>query len=364
MIVEVDVIDPLDAELEPAHPGRLRVCLVLPQSGVLGMIGPSSMDAALLAAHEVNVAGGANGRRVELVLVDGGGEPSAVARQVRQLCGLRAVDVVAGIHTSDVHRAVEQVVARRTPYLFTPPHEGGSRQPGVVCLGADPWQQLRHSIGWLAEQHRLSRWALVGNDYIWPRTVHAVARRLVAHTSGQVVLEQRLALGGVAPSLDRLVDALVSSRADAVLLSLVGRDLVTVNAALRHAGLDNKLVRLSGSLEENGLLALGGDDTGTLYAAMRSFSSLCDERRLALHERHATLFGPRAPVVDTYAEGVYDGMHLMSSLATEGTLTPDLLAPAIERHLEGGRHERIHLARAVGLDFEVVDTGPTTSIWN
>ena len=358
MRIEATLTDPLQAQVAPRTDDALRVCLVVPQSGPLGLVGPSALDAALLAAHELNVAGGAAGRYVDLVLVDGGRSPSVVAGEVDRLCAAGAVDVVTGFHTSDVHRAIEAVVAGRTPYVFTPPHEGGRRAPGVVCIGTDPLQQLRGSIAWLAGTHRVRDWALLGNDYIWPQSVHRVARHVVARNAGRVVLERRVPLGGVATTVDRLLDDLRRSRADAVLLSLIGRDLATFNTALRHSGLDRGLVRLSGALEENGLMATGGDDSGLLYASMSSFASLTDDRRLGLVERHRALFGPQAPVLDTYAEGVYDGMHLVAALASVDSLTTERVAGATRRLAATTAPRRdVHLALADGLEFAVVSRG-------
>lgn len=353
MSIEARLTDPLGALHARHAPGRLRIGLVVPQSGALGLTGPSAVDAALLAAHEINSAGGARGSYVELVLVDGGRAPADVAAETGRLCDARAIDAVVGFHTSDVHRAVERVVSGRTPYVFTPPHEGGGRRPGVVCTGIDPVRQLGGPIAWLGEHHRVRSWALIGNDYIWPQAVHRQARRLVAATGAGVVLDRLVPLGGVAAGMDRLVDELRRSRPDALLLSLVGRDLVRFNTALRQAGLDHDLVRLSGALEENGLLAVDGDRTGMLYAAMSSFESLAEERHVGLAERHRALLGPQAPVLDTYAEGVYDGIRLVAALSAEGSLRPELLAAGVARALDRGRGA-VHLARADGLGFDVV----------
>jgi urea transport system substrate-binding protein len=352
--IEARLTDPLEAELTAPSGDRLRIGLVVPQSGALGMVGPSAVDAALLAAHELNVAGGIRGAYVELVLVDGGRPPVVVSGQVGRLCEAGAVDALVGFHTSDVHRRIEATVAGRTPYVFTPPHEGGGRRTGVVCIGTDPTHQLRGAIGWLADQHAVRRWALIGNDYIWPQAVHRSARRLVQRTGGQVVLDRLVGLGDVVSRTDRLVEELRLSRADAVLLSLVGSDLAAFNTALRLADLDRRLVRLSGALEENGLLAADGDRTGTLYAAMASFASLTDDRHLGLAERHAALLGPDAPVLDTYAEGVYDGLHLVAVLAADDALRPELIGPAAARVVGRHRTQRVHLARADGLEFSVV----------
>ncbi|MGW3076516.1 ABC transporter substrate-binding protein [Kitasatospora sp. NPDC001132] len=356
MSAEVRLIDPLDALHSVREEPAFRVGLVVPQSGPLGLTGPSALDGAVLAAHEVNAGGGVLGRALELVLVDGGGAPGPVAGEVRRLLDAGALDALAGCHTSDVHRAVETVAAGRVAYVFTPPHEGGSRRPGVLCTGIDPSRQLGAAMAKLTSRHSLARWALIGNDYIWPRSVHRAAEGLAARAGARVVLERRIPFGTVEEALEPLLDALRAARADALLLSLIGRDQVHFNRALRRSGLDRGLVRLSGALEENGLLALGGDDTGTLYAAMPSFATLTEERRQSLAERHRALCGPWAPVLDAYAVGLYEGLHLLADLAARRALAPDGLRAAAGRllHREGAGRAPVHLARAEGLDFAVL----------
>ncbi|MFJ8043623.1 ABC transporter substrate-binding protein [Kitasatospora sp. NPDC096147] len=365
-MLDASLVDPLDAlhadRHDPADPasGAFRVGLVVPQSGVLGLTGPSALDSALLAAHEVNERGGVRDRPLELVLIDGGGSPPTVTAALRPLLAAGALDALAGCHTSDVHRAVERLAAGRIAYVYTPPHEGGSRRAGVLCTGVGPAEQLRYGIGVLTERHRLRRWALVGNDYIWPRSVHRAAAGLVAAAGAEVALERRVPFGSVGRQAEELLDALRAARADAVLLSLVGRDLVEFNRALRRSGADRRLVRLSPALEENGLLALGGDETGLLYATMPSFATLAEERRRQLADRHRLLCGPWAPVLDAYAVGLYDGLHLLADLASrEGALTPQRLtgaagALAATDGTGGPLGRRVHLARADGAGFTVL----------
>jgi ABC-type branched-subunit amino acid transport system substrate-binding protein len=350
--LEAGLTDAFEAQVAPRSGRTLRVGLVVPQSGALGMMGPSAVDAALLAAHEVNVAGGVRGARVDLVLVDGGGAPAVVAAEAGRLCWSAAVDALVGFHTSDVHRAVAARVAGRVPYVFTPPHEGGRLPFGVVRTGPDPARQLRRAVGWLTRHHAVRRWALVGNDYVWPWAVHRAARRIIADVGAAVVVDRFVPLGAAEAHLDRLVDELRRRRADGLLVSLVGRDLVALHRGLQQAGLDRRLVRLSGALEENGLLAGGGDGTGLLYAVMPTFASLDDERHLSLAERHARVLGPTAPVLNDYAVGVYDGLRLVARLAEGGRLRPELL----DRGARVARApiHRMHLARADGLDLAVV----------
>ncbi|WP_084262345.1 ABC transporter substrate-binding protein [Actinomadura formosensis] len=133
----------------------LRLGLLLPLSGPLGLTGPSGLSAACLAAAEVNAAGGAAGRPVELVPVNAGRAPGAVAAEARFLADAGLVQAFVGFHTSDVHRALEAALTGRVPYVFTPPHEGGPRRPGVVLLGDSPERQLGPALHWLSERLRL-----------------------------------------------------------------------------------------------------------------------------------------------------------------------------------------------------------------
>jgi ABC-type branched-subunit amino acid transport system substrate-binding protein len=182
---------------------------------------------------------------------------------------------------------------------------------------------------------------LLGTDYVWPRAVHRAARRVLADVGAEVVGEALVPFGPRDPG--PLLDLVVRNRADAVLLSLVGRDLVAFNREFARAGLDRRVVRLSGALEENGLYAVGGDTTGELFACMPSFAAAddaADEGQLDLQERHARRSGPGAPVVCAYARGVYDGVRLAVALAGGRSVRPDRSAP--------------RLARAEGLAFREV----------
>jgi ABC-type branched-subunit amino acid transport system substrate-binding protein len=319
------------------------VGLAVPLSGPLALTAPSALDLAGLAADEVNAAGGAAGRRMELVALDAGRAPAVVAREAAALHAAGAFDVLVGFHTSDVHRAVAQALPRGAPYVFTPPHEGGRVRTGVLRMGQSPLDQHAAALAWLAEHHRARRWVLLGADYVWPRAVHRAAARVLADLGAEVVGEALVPFGPV--DVAPLLDLVVRTRADGVLLSLVGRDQVVFNREFARAGLGRSVVRLSGALEENALYALGGDRTGELFACMPSFAGNGgDERQLALQERHARRSGPAAPVVCAYARGVYEGVRLAGGAGRPRTGPP---APA-------------RLARADGLVFREVVAGATS----
>jgi urea transport system substrate-binding protein len=238
MTADSVLVDPLAALVRGPADHALRVCLAVPMSGALGLTGSCALACAVLAAEEINAAGGRRGRRLELVLLDAGRTPDTVAAELLRLVDAHVIDAVCGYHTSDVHRRLETVTAGRLPYVFTPPHEGGTRREGVVLLGESPHEQLLPVMAQLASRPSLRRWALVGNDYIWPWAVHAAAGSMLRATGAEVVLHELVPFGAV--DGERLIERLLRAKAQAVLLSLVGRDLATFNRMFRQAGLDGR----------------------------------------------------------------------------------------------------------------------------
>lgn len=342
MFGSTTLTDPVTTILVPPAVDEVRWGLVVPQSGPLGLTSPAALAAAALAAEEINAGGGVRGRRLSLVVVDAGREPDLVAQGVAQLLATSAVEALIGFHTSDVHRALERVIAGRVPYLFTPPHEGGRRRPGVGLSGPGPIEQIRPAVPRLVRRS-IRRWALVGNDYIWPRAVHAAAVPLIAHAGGSVVAQSFVPLGDVDP--ERILATLRGTSAQAVLLSLVGRDLATFNRAFAQSSLAGQVVRLSGALDETGLLEIDGDVTGELFATMDWFASDADADGVL--DRYAVRWGPHPPPLGGYARGCYDGIALLGRLAQRGELQVAGFAHAVAAgRLTVGPRSR--LARADG----------------
>jgi urea transport system substrate-binding protein len=338
--------DPWDVLVSGPAPDAVRIGLAVPLSGPLALTAPSALDLAALAAEECTEAGGVSGWRVELVPVDSGRAPDVVAAEAVALREAGVFDSLVGFHTSDVHRALARAWAGRGTYVFTPPHEGGRALPGVWRTGHGPHAQHAAALSWLVAHRRATRWVLLGTDYVWPRSVHRAARTTLARLGAQVVGEALVPFGPGDPG--PLLDLVVHTRADAVLLSLVGRDLALFHREFARAGLDRRVVRLSGALEENGLYALGGDATGELYAAMPSFAASPasgDQRQLELQERHTRRAGADAPVVCAYARGVYDGVRLACALLSDAPGTPRPAPPPPR------------LARADGLTFTELRVG-------
>ncbi|MBT1003946.1 ABC transporter substrate-binding protein [Paenarthrobacter sp. DKR-5] len=295
--------------------GTLSIGLLVPLSGVMGIAGPSILNFALLAAEHVAER---VGKVPELVVIDAGRGPDEVAALVGQLVSAGLVHGLVGAHTSDVRAAVARVVADRVPYVFTPPRERDSMRSGTIFTGSDPRMQLQRPLEWIIAHHRVRRWALIGNEYVWPRQVHRVASKVLRDLGQSVVMDRLVPLGSV--DTERLLDEAGKSRAEAILLSLVGRDGINFHRQATEAGTGQRFIRLYTTFDENCLLAAGGDETGLLYSAMPSFIGQQDERHERLMELYRDRFGVSAPLPASYAEGCYDGIMLLAELQLSGLL--------------------------------------------
>lgn len=309
-------MDPLEVLVRGRDPRQVRVALALPGAGPLGMARPAAMAAAVLAAETVNDDGGIRDRAMRLVPVDAGAGPAGSAAALAPLVDGGLVDAVVGFHTSDVHRELERVTAGRLPYFFTAPHEGGERRPGVVRVGPDPLRQMAEPIRQLSRAGA-RRWALVGSDYVWPRSVHRAVRRVIREAGGDVVGEQLEPLGRSRPA--EAVRRVESWRPDAVLLTMVGRDLALFNRAFADSPMLGRVLRLSGGLEETGLLEIEGDRTGTLFSAMDWYAGDPEDE---VSDRYAHRWGEVRPPLASYARSCFDGLMLFAESASEGRLDP------------------------------------------
>ena len=356
------ITDELEARLLRPEPGSVvRIGLVAPRTGARGLLGPATLKCAELAAAEINAHRGVLDRPIEIVVIDSGGTPDRGAHRVSGLVDEAGLDAVVGMHSSGHRVHLVRALRGRLPYVFVPPYEGGETAAGTFMVGETPQRQVLPALHRLSAIHRIKRWALIGDDHVGPRGINRIARQSLTDAGRTVVAERYVAEGGGGDP--DLVTLLESSCAEGVLLSLTGSDLVHFNRNLIARGV--ALPRLCVALEENTVLAIGGDPTGELYSVMGYFATVPDTGR-GFAERYADRFGPHAPVAGGHAAATYDAVHLLAALASRsGSLRPaDLDAVADGTTITGARgrltlrqrhlNPSVYLARVDWMDLTVL----------
>lgn len=348
--------------LRGADPGNeFRVGLCVPMRGAAGIWGPSCLASARLAERELNSDFGIGGQQCELVVVDASDESPDVGRRLVELVDGGEVDALVGMCISSVRQRIVAAVGGRVPFVYTCLYEGGDAAPGLYAIGETAPRQLRPSIAWISRRRQARRWALVGNDYVWPRVSHGFARGFIGDEGGQVVAETYLPFGTT--DYERVLDTIRRSRADAVLISMVGQDAVAFNRAFGATALAGRVMRLSCAIEENQLLAIGADNTENLHVVLGYFDALDTDANLAFKERYAAHNGDRAPTLNAIGQSLYEGMHFLAALRDRRTVrdgAPLRYRSARDARDAGALSDRQHapplyLARADGHVFRVIE---------
>jgi urea transport system substrate-binding protein len=353
-----------DSWFERRRERAFEVGLLVPTSGSAGIWGPSTIACARLAAEEINRDGGLLGQQVRLRIIDAADEIADLADHTDRMLDNGEIDAIVGMHISSVRQKLLGAVRGRVPYVYTPLYEGGERTRGVYAIGETPEQQLLPALHALTERFAIRRWALLGNDYVWPRISHALARRYIGQLGAAVVDDLYLPFG--VSDFGSVLDRLARLNVDGLLLSLVGEEAVQFNREFGAAGGRLRdVVRLSMAIEENGLLAIGAQNTERLHVAAAYFASVPSDANLSFKERYYTLFGERAPTLNALGQSTYEGMHFLAALLERSEQTGEhwsspARAPLRYRsardaaYIDNARKlYPMYLARAEGHLFEV-----------
>ncbi|RDI47300.1 substrate-binding domain-containing protein [Nocardia mexicana] len=337
----------------------IEVLNIVPLQGSGGIVAPSCDAAISLAVDEINSGAGILGREVRVTTIDGGRSPHEVAQEVSALLATDMVHAITGWHISAVRRAVARAAGGRVPYLYATTHEGlPDEMPGVLMIGEDPEGHILAAMGWLRRELDVRRWAIIGNDYIWPR-VTAAAIRSALGTPETIVLEQFVPLGTTDfgafladPRLDKV---------DGVVMLLVGTDAARFNRQFARTGRAGRQVRVSPAVDETVLLTAGAAANENLYVSSSFFP---DPDRL---DRYRAMHGEFAPQLTFFGNTSYEAMHTLRAVAESvgGLEVPRMHAaltggavlttPSGERSFRGNQAvQSARIARADGVDLQIL----------
>jgi urea transport system substrate-binding protein len=343
--------------------GALAIAFVVPMQGPTGIYGPSCLACGELAVEQLNRRDGIAGRQVELVVVDGGRAPELVAEEVGRLVDEGRVEAVAGWHISAVRQAITRRVGGRVVYAFAAMHEGRDDTPGVFMLGERPINQLLPATRWMHEELGVGRWAVVGNDYVFPRVTAATARLALRDSASEIVSEKFVPLG--TSDFSAVLADLRGQKVDGVMMLLMGQDAVHFNRAFAKAGLSDQLHRLSPAVEENTLLGGGAGAHDRLYAAAAYFDGLATAESDELGRDYYARFGAFAPALNAVGESCYEAIHFLARLGQVcGAVDVGAVSALRSGHFYDGPrglmrldgnlvNQDVYLAAADGLEFRV-----------
>ena len=182
-----------------------------------------------LAVEEINRAGGINGRKIEVVSRDDGGNPGDAVRVAEELISRENVALLTGTFASNVGLAVSNLAAqRRIVFIAAEPltdkivWENGNRY--TFRLRASTYMQTAMLIPEAVKLKKV-RWAIVYPNYEYGQSATASFKKLMtqAQPDVQFVGEQAPPLGKI--DAGAVVQALIDAKPDAIFSSLFAADL-------------------------------------------------------------------------------------------------------------------------------------------
>lgn len=155
--------------------GVIKVGVLHSLSGTMAISEEPLKDTILMMIAEQNRKGGVLGKKLVPVVVDPASNWPLFAEKAQELLEKDKVAVVFGCWTSVSRKSVLPVFEKDDGLLFYPVQwEGEESSRNIIYTGATPNQQAIPAVQYLMNQMGVKRWALIGTDYVYPRTTNKI----------------------------------------------------------------------------------------------------------------------------------------------------------------------------------------------
>ena len=150
-------------------------------SGTMAISETSLRDVVLMAAEEINEAGGVNVGGVSYTIkpevVDPASDWPLFAEKAKELIVEKDVAAIFGCWTSVSRKSVLPVIEEYNALLFYPvQYEGEEQSLNVFYTAASPNQQLVPAAQYAIDELGSKKFYLLGTDYVFPRTANKVLK--------------------------------------------------------------------------------------------------------------------------------------------------------------------------------------------
>jgi urea transport system substrate-binding protein len=175
--------------------GAIKIGIMHSLSGTLTASERPLQELLVMMIEQQNARGGLLGRPIEPVIVNPCSDPKAYPSLAKKLIHDDKVAALFGCWSSASRKEVLPIVEKDNALLFYPSqYEGEETSRNIFYTGATPPQQAIPAVNFLRQQG-ITRFFLVGTDYIYPRTTNAVLKGYLASQGITRCPERYAALG-------------------------------------------------------------------------------------------------------------------------------------------------------------------------
>lgn len=322
----------------------VKLGLMPPLTGLVGMYGAEIARAGQIACAEVNESGGILGRPLELVIEDDGSLPESAVTAAARLIDQHRCAAIIGNLLSNSRIAVAYQVAepRRVPYLNFSFYEGSILSHYFFHFAALPNQQIERMIPYMHKRYG-PRMFFAGSNYEWPRGSIDAAKRALEQSGGQAIGEEYYPIGVNDRDIERLLDQVAESEADVFVPYFAGADQTHLLTRFSERGLKQRMAVVMGHYDEIMASRLPPEVREGFYSSNTYFMTLDTPEnqkylaRLAAQPGVNGIWPKGDGILTNFGEGAYLCVKAFAKAANQaGSLDPEALVKALETVVVSG----------------------------
>jgi len=281
-------------------------------SGGLDLYGKPMADALILAAEEINAAGGLLGKKIKLITYDPASNMQQYAEIAKKLALGDKVAVVQGGMTSSSREVIRPILhAAHVLYFYNTQYEGGVCDRNTFCTGATPAQNLAHGVPAVIKKFGKKIY-IVAADYNYGQITSSWVKKFASENGGEIVATEFFPLN--VSEFGPAIQKIQAAAPDMVFSALVGGAHVSFYRQWAAAGMNKKIPIASSTFshgqEEVVLSAQESDGIVTLASYFESIDTPVNKAFVAsFHKR----FGADYPAITEFAANTYHGMYLWAA---------------------------------------------------
>ncbi|MFH1871675.1 MAG: transporter substrate-binding domain-containing protein [Pseudomonadota bacterium] len=310
---------------QPIHVGVL-----FSNTGVTAPIERTQLSGTLFAIHEVNAAGGINGRELVPVLYDPQSDAVQYASLAERLILNDDVNVIFGCYMSSTRKAVLPIVEKWNRLLFYPTiYEGFEFSNNVIYTGAAPNQNSVQLADFMTLNFG-SRVYLVGSNYIYPFESNRIMTDLVEQRNGKTVGKRYLPLTAGYEEFTSVVSDIRKQQPDFIFSTVVGESTQHLYRAYAEAGLNPKEMPIASLTTcEAEIKAMGAEFAAGHYTAAPYFQSIDSDTNRRVLDLYKEFMGGEV-VTNMCWEAAYFQVHMFANAMRQcGTDQVEALLPEL-----------------------------------
>ncbi|WP_170315569.1 urea ABC transporter substrate-binding protein [Nakamurella deserti] len=286
-------------------------------SGTMAISEKTVQESLMMAADEINAAGGVLGKQLEVVAEDGASEPATFAEKATKLIQSDCVAAVFGGWTSSSRKAMLPVFESNDALLYYPvQYEGLESSKNIFYTGATTNQQILPALDYLKEQGVTSLF-LVGSDYVFPQTANKEIKAWAAANGMEIKGEEYVPLASGA-DFSTIITKVKDSGAGAVFNTLNGDANVSFFKEYRNVGLAaDTMPVVSVSIAEEEVSGVGVENLVGQLTAWNYYQTLDTPANKKFVEDFKAKYGDDRVTSDPM-EAAYTSMYLWKNTVEKG----------------------------------------------